>query len=261
MGKFLIFYILYRVTGSPITALLILLAVYLAVDRAYLGFLPDPLRAFRASSRIRELKKIVSINPHDGRSLKELGIHMVERGRYQNAMQYFGMAETKMSDDPEFNYYYGISTARTGDIDKGRALLERAVNASPTLRYGEPLLMMAEVYIDNADYESALPLLEKFEKIHSSSSRGLYRMGVVHSLYKEGYPALDCFVFTRCKDKAVIRATTNFCLAAMCIFKKLELTPVNIAEVCRIALTSFDISIKINRYKFYTGRTPNMVNF
>jgi len=103
MGKFLIFYILYRVTGSPITALLILLAVYLAVDRAYLGFLPDPLRAFRASSRIRELKKIVSINPHDGRSLKELGIH----------------------------------------------------------------------------YKSSLPLLEEFEKIHSSSSRGLYRMGVV----------------------------------------------------------------------------------
>ncbi len=179
MGKFFIFYILYLVTGSPITALLVLLAVYLAIDRTYLGFLPDPVRVFRASSRIRELKKIVSINPHNGRSLKELGMHMVERGQYRNAVQYFRMAETKMSDDPEFNYYYGISTARTGDIDKGRALLEKAVNASPTLKYGEPFLMMAEVYMDNADYESALPLLEKFEKIHSSSSRGLYRMGVV----------------------------------------------------------------------------------
>lgn len=179
MGKFVIFYILYWLTGNPIVALLILLAVYLAVDRTYLGFLPDPLRAFRTSSRIRELKKIVSINPHDGRSLKELGICMLEKEDYQNALRYFGMAEEKMSDDPEFNYYYGLSFARTGNIGKGRELFQKAVNASPTLKYGEPYLMMAEVYIDNVDYKSALPLLEKFEKIHSSSSRGLYRMGLV----------------------------------------------------------------------------------
>ena len=168
MGKFFLFYILYLLTGNPFTALLILLLVLLAVDRTYLGFLPDPLKAFKTSSRIRELKKVVSINPHDGRSLKELGICMVDKGDYQDALRYFGMAEAKMSDDPEFNYYYGISTARTGKIDEGRALFEKAVNASPTLKYGEPYLMMAEAYIDNADYKSALPLLEKFEKIHSS---------------------------------------------------------------------------------------------
>lgn len=104
---------------------------------------------------------------------------MVERKAYQNAMRYFAMAETKMSDDPEFNYYYGISTARTGDIVKGKELLEKAVNASPSLKYGEPYLMMAEVYIDNEDYESALPLLERFAEIHSSSSRGFYQLGLV----------------------------------------------------------------------------------
>ncbi|MGD0886472.1 MAG: tetratricopeptide repeat protein [Thermodesulfovibrionales bacterium] len=179
MGKLFIFYMLYRLTGNPVMALLVLLAVYLAVDRAYLGFLPDPFRAFRTSSRIRELRQVVSINPHDGRSLKELGMCLVEKGKYQNAMRFFAMAEEKMSDDPEFNYYYGISTARAGDIAKGRRLFEQAVTASPTLKYGEPYLMMAEVYVDNADYESALPLLEKFERIHSSSSRGLYRMGLV----------------------------------------------------------------------------------
>lgn len=179
MGKILIFYLLYLLTGSPIIALLILLAVFLAVDRTYLGFLPDPLRAFRTSSRIRELKKVVSINPHDGRALKELGIYMVEGRHYQNALQYFEIAEAKMSDDPEFNYYYGISCMRTGKINKGKELFEKAVSASPALKYGEPYLMMAEVYIDNGDYQNALPLLEEFEKIHSSSSRGFYQMGLV----------------------------------------------------------------------------------
>lgn len=104
---------------------------------------------------------------------------MVDRGNYRDALRYFEMAEAKMSDDPEFTYYYRLSAARSGSIDKGRELFEKAVNASPTLKYGEPYLMMAEGYIDNADYKSALPLLEKFEKIHSSSSRGFYRMGLV----------------------------------------------------------------------------------
>ncbi len=179
MGKLLIFYIIYLLTGSPITALLVILAVFLVIDRTYLGFLPDPVRTFRISSRVRELKRIVSINPHDGRSLKELGIFLVEKRDYQNASRYFEMAEAKMSDDPEFNYYYGISTARTGNIDRGRELLEKALNASPSLKYGDPYLMMAEVYIDNGDYKSALPLLAKFENIHSSSSKGFYLMGLV----------------------------------------------------------------------------------
>ncbi len=179
MGKLLIFYVIYILTGNPIIALLILIAVFLVVDRTYLGFLPDPVRKFRISSRVRELKKVVSINPHDGRSLKELGMFLVEKKDYRNAMRYLEMAEPKMSDDPEFNHYYGISIAKSGNIAKGRELFEKAVIASPSLRYGEPYLMMAEVYIDNADYLKALPLLEKFEMIHSSSSKGFYLLGLV----------------------------------------------------------------------------------
>jgi len=179
MGKILIFFILYRLTGNPIIAFLVLLGVYLVLDRAYFGFLPDPVKVFESASRIRKLKKAVSINPHDGRSLKELGICMVEREEYKDALRYFEMAESKMSEDAEFNYYYGLCTARASNIDKGRELIENAVTASPSLKYGEPYLAMAELYIDNADYKSALPFLEKFLKIHTSSSRGFYRIAVV----------------------------------------------------------------------------------
>src|SRR5208337_5589703 len=138
MGKILIFFILYRLTGNPIIAFLVLLGVYLVLDRAYFGFLPDPVKVFESASRIRKLKKAVSINPHDGRSLKELGICMVEREEYKDALRYFEMAESKMSEDAEFNYYYGLCTARASNIDKGRELIENAVTASPSLKYGEP---------------------------------------------------------------------------------------------------------------------------
>ncbi|MEC4685984.1 MAG: hypothetical protein VST71_09675 [Nitrospirota bacterium] len=179
MSKFFLFYILYWMLGNPIIALLVILLISFTIDRTYFGFVPDPFKAFNRAGRINELRRIVAINPHDARSLKELGIFMFEKKKYGKAVEYFERAANKMSDDPEFNYYYGVSIAKNGDIRKGWEYVAAALEASPGLKYGEPYLLMAEVFIDNNDYSSALPLLESFEKIHSSSSRGLYQMGLV----------------------------------------------------------------------------------
>jgi tetratricopeptide (TPR) repeat protein len=179
MSKFILFYIIYWLTGNPVLALLLILAIIVTVDRTYLSFIPDPFKTLHASSRIGELRKVVSINPYDGRSMKELGVLLAEKGDFKKAVECFRSVETKMADEPEFNYYYGIAEARTDDISKGRELVEKALLDSPGLKYGEPYLMMAEVYIDRDDYRNALPLLERFVGIHSSSSRGFYRLGFV----------------------------------------------------------------------------------
>ena len=179
LSKFFLFYILYWMLGNPIIALLIILLLSFTIDRTFFGFVPDPLKAFKTAGRIKELRRIVTINPYDARSLKELGIFMFEKKKYGKAVEYFEQAANKMSDDPEFNYYFGISLARNGDIRKGWEYIAAALEASPGLKYGEPYLMMAEVFIDNGDYNSALPLLESFVKIHTSSSRGFYQMGLV----------------------------------------------------------------------------------
>jgi tetratricopeptide (TPR) repeat protein len=179
LSKFFLFYILYWILGNPILVILILLLLYFMLDRTYFGFIPNPFKAFKKAGRIRELQRIVAINPHDSRSLKELGIYMIEKKDYQKARQYFEQAISKLANDPEFNYYYGLSVARSGDIRRGRELVDKALEHSPGLKYGDPLIQFAEVYIDNGDYSSALPLLERFESIHSSSSRGFYQMGLV----------------------------------------------------------------------------------
>ncbi len=179
MGKFMLFVFLSWLTGNPIIAVIIILVVYLAIDRTYYGFVPDPFRAFRSAGRIRELQRIVAINPHDARSMKELGIFMIERKNYQKALEYFTLASPKMSDEPEFNYYFGIALARSGSVDKGRALVDNALLAAPGLKYGDPYLAMAEVYIDTAAYDCAEPLLERFLKLRISSTEGLYQMGLV----------------------------------------------------------------------------------
>ncbi len=179
MGKFILYTAIYAVTGNPFLALIVILAVYVAVDRTFLGIIPDPFAAFRKSRRIKELRYAVSDNPGDGRSLKELGILLAERGDFANALKYFENAEAKMSDDPEFDYQYGIAAARCGDIPKGREWVERALRISPGIKYGEPYLAFAEILIGRGDYQGALPLLEGFMKIHSSSSRGMYQMGIV----------------------------------------------------------------------------------
>ena len=179
MSKFILFVFLSWLTGNPIIAVIIILVVYLAIDRTYYGFVPDPLKAFRVAGRIRELQRTVMINPHDARSLKELGIFMIEKKNWQEALEYFTRASSKMSDDPEFNYYCGIALARSGDIEGGRALVDSALLASPGLKYGDPLLAMAEVYIDNGSYNAAESYLERFLKTRLSSSQGLFQMGFV----------------------------------------------------------------------------------
>ena len=179
LSKFFLFYLLYWLLGNPFFAILIILIIYFTIDRTFFGFIPDPFKAFKKAGRIRELQKIVTINTHDARSLKELGICMIDKKDYRSAREYFERAVNKLSDDPEFNYYYGLALARCGDIQKGRELVDSALSNSPNLKYGEPYIMFAEVYIDNGDFSSALPLLEHFENIHSSSSRGFYQMGYV----------------------------------------------------------------------------------
>ena len=179
LSKFFLFYLLYWLLGNPFIALLLILILYFTIDRTFFGFIPDPFKAFKKAGRTRELQKILEINPHDARSLKELGICMVDKKDYRKAREYFEKAVSKLSDDPEFKYYYGLSVARCGDIQKGRELLDGALKDSPGLTYGEPFMMFAEVYIDNGDFSRALPLLASFEKIHSSSSRGFYQMGSV----------------------------------------------------------------------------------
>lgn len=178
LSKFFLFYLLYWLLGNPFIAILVILIIYFTIDRTFFGFIPDPFKAFKKAGRIRELQKTILINPHDARSLKELGICMIEKNDYRKAREFLEKAAAKLSDDPEFNYYYGLSMARCGEIQKGRALVDAAVKNSPGLKYGEPFLMLAEVYIDNGDYSSALPLLKNFETIHSSSSRGFYQMGL-----------------------------------------------------------------------------------
>jgi tetratricopeptide (TPR) repeat protein len=175
--------------GNPLIALLVILAVYFTIDRTFFGFIPDPFKAFKKAGRIRELQKTILINPHDARSLKELGIYMIEKKNYREALDFLEKAAVKLSDDPEFNYYYGLSMARCGDIQKGRELVDSALKNSPGLKYGEPYISFAEVYIDKGDYSSALPLLKSFENIHSSSSRGFYLIGLVSlklGMKKEG---------------------------------------------------------------------------
>ena len=179
LSKFFLFYLLYWLLGNPFIAILVILILYFTIDRTFFGFIPDPFKALKKAGRIRELQKIVTINPHDARSLKELGICMIDKKDYRSAREYFEKAVSKLSDDPEFNYYYGLAMARCGDIQKGRELVDAALLHSPGLKYGEPYIMFAEVYIDDGDFSSALPLLERFEKIHSSSSRGFYQLGYV----------------------------------------------------------------------------------
>ena len=73
MSKFFLFYILTYLTGNPLLALLLLLAVVYLVDRNTLRVLPDWSGRLGTWGRIRALKRTITLNPDHAGALVDLG--------------------------------------------------------------------------------------------------------------------------------------------------------------------------------------------
>jgi len=179
-SKFLLFALLTFLTGSPWTALLVLLALYLLFDIQYLGFARAAIDRIKTAGEIRELQADVALNPHNAAALSDLGRLLILNGRAQEAVAPLERAIGRMDDSDETNYYLGLAYLKTGREQEGEARITKALALNPRFRYGEPYLRLGEHYLEGQRYEEALAMLHKLGEIHSSSVEGLYLLGEVH---------------------------------------------------------------------------------
>jgi len=179
MSKFFLFYILTYLTGNPLLALLLLLAVVYLVDRNTLRVLPDWSGRLGTWGRIRALKRTITLNPDHAGALVDLGRILVRRGDCTQAVPFLEKALPKMADSDEANFYLGFAYLRTGQLEKAREQLEKALELNPRFGYGEPHLRLGECYQALGDLQTAARQLQQFAEIHSSSSEGFYRLGKV----------------------------------------------------------------------------------
>ena len=179
MGKVVIFSFLWWITGNPFVALLILLVIVYALDRRYVGLLPNVIRPFQVSRRIGRLNQQLQLSPHDTSVKLELARYYIEKKRYGQALQLLEQALPVMEKSPEVHYETGLCLLKLGRLEQGEAHMATALRLNERVRYGEPYIRLAEA-LSRTDADKALAYLHKFGDIQSSSCEGYYRQGQLY---------------------------------------------------------------------------------
>ncbi len=177
LSRFFLFYLITTLTGSPFFALLVILALYLALDYQFTGIVRRGMDAFRLESEIAGLRKEVALNPHNAAALSDLGRLLVLRGKRREAFLFLERAYERLSDSEETTYYFGLASLGTGREESGEALILKALEKNPKFRYGEPALRLAEHYAGQGRLKEARLSFDRFFSIHSSSPEGYYKYG------------------------------------------------------------------------------------
>jgi predicted Zn-dependent protease len=187
MEKLLFFTLLTWITGNPLLALL---AVLLLSGAGYGYVTGRVFRVSRALDRwlaIRRLERAVATNPHDAAARADLGRMLVEAGRPARALPHLDAASARAPEVAETRYFLGAARLGVGDTAGGRRLIEEALAGDPRLRYGEPHLTLANHHLARGEPAEALPHLERFTALHSSSVEGRYKLA--RALVATGQPA------------------------------------------------------------------------
>lgn len=174
----MVFYLLWRLTGNPILAIIVLFIIYYFIDRRYIGLLPNILTPFRRMMRISRLQNDLKLNPHDMPARQALAETYLERGRYSRALAILSEVTGPMSGSTEIKYDKGLCHLGLGQLDTGEALILEALDEDHQLHYGDPYLKLATAFA-NSHPTKSLYYIHAFARLNVSSCESYYRMGVL----------------------------------------------------------------------------------
>jgi tetratricopeptide (TPR) repeat protein len=177
MRNVFLFFVITFLTGNPLIALLVIVAIYLVLDYQFVGISRRFLERFHRSTAIRSLTRELEMNPHNASARSGLGRLLVEARRYEEAVSHLERAMERMSESEETACDLGLAYLWTGRVREGEALIRSALEHNPKFRYGEPYLRWGEFVLKEGRVKEAAELLEKFLSIHSSSVEGHYFLG------------------------------------------------------------------------------------
>ena len=102
------------VSSSPLLAGLILLALWWTSDRFTFRVLPDPVRWFGRWRRMGQLRRTLSVNPHDRRARFELAERLLDAGRPRDAAEMLRPNVEAGDDDAHTAFVMGAALGRSG---------------------------------------------------------------------------------------------------------------------------------------------------
>lgn len=126
MGKLMVFALLWRLTGNPLVAGLILIVAALATDRFALGLLPHSFYARFRFGEIARLRDVVRVNPHDRPARRALAELLVARGQHRQAAQIVTPALATDRPEPGTLLVAAEAFLGAGEPARARSALEAA---------------------------------------------------------------------------------------------------------------------------------------
>ncbi len=177
MGRFFIFALLTWITGNPLLAVLVIIALSLP------GWWAGSRWAFRFSRKIRawgeagRLRRALALNPHDAKARVDLGGILTRQKRFREARVELEQALPRADDLPETHYFLGLCLMNDGEAERGRASVERALAINPKFGYGEPLLRLGDFHANRAEWGVAADRYRQATDIYGSSVEGWCKLG------------------------------------------------------------------------------------
>jgi tetratricopeptide (TPR) repeat protein len=171
-SSWLLWLILSWLTGSPVTAALVLLAIWFVGDRASFRLLPDPLRAWRRFSRRGDLERTLSANPSDRRARFELASLLLDARRPARALEVLRPNLEAGDDDVHTAFLYGVLLERTGQRAQAERILSLARGQEPEYRLGEIDLELGRNRLGAGDLAGAREALERLVSTRPGTVQG-----------------------------------------------------------------------------------------
>ena len=115
----------------------------------------------------RYLRKAIELNPENANYHCLLGATLTKRERFEEAIFEFEEASRLAPNNPEILRNLGWAIFMKGDIDQGRALIERSLELDPENVLA--LCDLAVVLMRGLQYQKAERLLKKAQKIEPNN--------------------------------------------------------------------------------------------
>jgi tetratricopeptide (TPR) repeat protein len=177
VSRFFLFALLSWITGNPLLALLVIIALSLPGWWAGSRYAWRFHRWMRARGEVGRLRRTLAVNPHDVKARTELGAILSRQGRFREGRAELEQAMPRADDLPEANYALGLCLLHDGEVEKGRELVEKALALNPKFGYGEPYLRLGDFRADRGEWEQAAERYRQATGIHSSTVEGWFKLG------------------------------------------------------------------------------------
>jgi tetratricopeptide (TPR) repeat protein len=174
MARWIQWYLLTRLTGSPIGSLVALLVIWWAGDRLTFRLLPEPTRLVARWRRRGQLRRTLSENTHDRRARFELAQLLLDGRRPGQALQVLRPNIEAGDDDVHTAFLWGAALARSGHYDEAKRALAVARDEPRGFRSEDIDLELGRMGVAQGDFAGAKEALTRVVARRPGTVEGRY---------------------------------------------------------------------------------------